>query len=560
MREPQRQNKSQNKSKKQQRSKDGLTILQRCIFDCMLLIITRDSIQGHTHVDEEGTTDTGCPSVWIAKKEEDSLQQRIQQLPLTACPRSTLEKLGNDTLMLPHGESLSSSSPELMNLLHEYYSRFLCFDTNNNNNNEENQHYGMPPTSIEEKTPFEILVQKFFKILYSLIITRYNSNSTTSSSNKQKSGNKICRLVRKGQIDPNSSTRTSKCCILYHLSYPTLSSDEIMNVAASATPQFFTSPGWITVQEYGIRLSFDMTKLMYSRGNVTEKIRFAQECVQLDDVVLDMYAGIGYFTIPALILGKASHVHACEWNVDAVNALLYNVLDNGLTLSRLNLSEKSNVEDDHKQNKLEEIQRHFSSQKIKHQSQKIVTVYHADSRDLLLQNNHLVNAVDRVSLGLLPSSEGGWKTAVEALRLERGGWLHVHGNVPTVERKKWALWLCSRLIQFCQNIPGKQQWTAICNQVVTVKSFAPHIDHVVADVFVGPPTTGEKWFLDGNSKDYANEGIPIDKLKLGLARCSKDDQFDCVFRAGDGDAVVEPPSCALNPDGVLHQSWMMPIK
>jgi tRNA G37 N-methylase Trm5 len=46
---------------------------------------------------------------------------------------------------------------------------------------------------------------------------------------------------------------------------------------------------------------------------------------------------------------------------------------------------------------------------------------------------------DRVSLGLIPSSEAGWPLAVRALK-PTGGWLHVHANVSSVagEEAKWA--------------------------------------------------------------------------------------------------------------------------
>ena len=32
-------------------------------------------------------------------------------------------------------------------------------------------------------------------------------------------------------------------------------------------------------------------------------------------------------------------------------------------------------------------------------------------------------------LGLIPSSEQGWPVACSCLRSDKGGWLHVHGNV-----------------------------------------------------------------------------------------------------------------------------------
>lgn len=331
-----------------------------------------------------------------------------------------------------------------------------------------------------------------------------------------------------------------------------------MALADAASQQSY-SPGWITIQEYGIRFSFDITKLMYSRGNVTEKVRFARECVQDQDVVLDMYAGIGYYTLPALILGKAKHVHACEWNVNAVNALRFNVVDNGLSLVQPE-EDKEEVADGVECTR--QRQQYQTAQKVgRKKPGGKVTIYHGDSRNLLKQFKQLKNAVDRVSLGLLPSSEGGWKTAVEALRLDQGGWLHVHGNVPTLERKQWALWLCARLVNYCRALPNKSQWTAVCHQVTQVKSFAPRIDHVVADVFVGPTTDKERWkswFSNctgiEDDEDYNTEmDLFIAKMRCGAARCSKNDPFDYV-----SSGVVKSPSCALSPDGVLHQAWMMP--
>ena len=38
---------------------------------------------------------------------------------------------------------------------------------------------------------------------------------------------------------------------------------------------------------------------------------------------------------------------------------------------------------------------------------------------------------DRVLLGLIPSSEDSWNVACRCLRPDKGGWIHVHGNVST---------------------------------------------------------------------------------------------------------------------------------
>ena len=63
--------------------------------------------------------------------------------------------------------------------------------------------------------------------------------------------------------------------------------------------------------------------------------------------------------------------------------------------------------------------------------------------------------MDRISLGLLPSSEGGWRTAIRMLNKDKGGWLHIHGNVPVNEKQKWCFWACLKLYKMyrekCRN-------------------------------------------------------------------------------------------------------------
>jgi tRNA wybutosine-synthesizing protein 2 len=89
--------------------------------------------------------------------------------------------------------------------------------------------------------------------------------------------------------------------------------------------------GKVRHQENGYIYHLDPRKVMFSQGNRVEKIRMAtlvrdSDCVER---VADMFAGIGYFTIP--IAGSGGHVHAMEINPVAFDYLKQNVLVNGLS-------------------------------------------------------------------------------------------------------------------------------------------------------------------------------------------------------------------------------------
>ena len=87
--------------------------------------------------------------------------------------------------------------------------------------------------------------------------------------------------------------------------------------------------GWVEHIDNGIKYVFDATKVMFSSGNITEKLRVASfDC--RGETVLDLYAGIGYFTLPYLVHAQAKVVHACEWNTDAVEALQRGLEVNGI--------------------------------------------------------------------------------------------------------------------------------------------------------------------------------------------------------------------------------------
>ncbi|CAL8094199.1 unnamed protein product [Orchesella dallaii] len=213
---------------------------------------------------------------------------------------------------------------------------------------------------------------------------------------------------------------------------------------------------WVTKKENSILYSWDLSKCMFSSGNITEKQRIASWDLK-GKVVVDMYAGIGYFTLTYLIHSKCDLVYACEWNPASVEALEKNLKLNKISPERYVLLPGDNREKCPK------------------------------------------NVADHVNLGLIPSSEDGWPAACEALKKTTGGMLHVHGNVDSkhVEAangisneftyfKEWGSEVLKRIQEiFCELYPN-EEWSISIKNIVKVKSYAPHVDHLVVDILCCP--------------------------------------------------------------------------
>jgi tRNA wybutosine-synthesizing protein 2 len=80
-------------------------------------------------------------------------------------------------------------------------------------------------------------------------------------------------------------------------------------------------------REHGTEYAMDLAEVMFSPGNKAERARMG-ESVREGERVLDMFAGIGYFTLPMARAG--AHVTAIERNPDSFQYLLENAMRNGV--------------------------------------------------------------------------------------------------------------------------------------------------------------------------------------------------------------------------------------
>ena len=83
-------------------------------------------------------------------------------------------------------------------------------------------------------------------------------------------------------------------------------------------------------KENGIRYKLDPQKIMFSSGNMDERIRMATISNE-NEMVVDLFSGIGYFTLPIAVYSKPKKIFACEINPAAYNYLCENIALNDVT-------------------------------------------------------------------------------------------------------------------------------------------------------------------------------------------------------------------------------------
>ena len=193
--------------------------------------------------------------------------------------------------------------------------------------------------------------------------------------------------------------------------------------------------------DHGMTYTFDAAKVMFSSGNVTERRRIGAMNMQ-GEVVVDAYAGVGYYTFPMLVHAGAAHVHACEINP--------------ASLAGLRAGAAANAIEDR------------------------LTVHEGDNRKTLA---NLRAQADRCHLGLLPSSEPVWEACLLALK-PKGGVLHVHMNV---EEERIEAWTNKTVDRFRNMVEVHQLGFEVeALHLERVKWFAPRVRHVVFDLSLRP--------------------------------------------------------------------------
>ncbi len=180
--------------------------------------------------------------------------------------------------------------------------------------------------------------------------------------------------------------------------------------------------------ENGVRFTFDASKIMFSSGNIDERVRMAY-IPSYNETIADMFAGIGYFTIPMAVHSRPEKIYACEKNPIAFEYLKKNI-------------EKNHVRD-------------------------IVEPILGDNRDVCPEE-----VADRVVMGYVGTTHEFLPTGFKALR--EAGTIHYHETCPEEL-------LPGRPVLRLKAEAREQGYEMEGYTLRRVKSYAPGILHIVVD-------------------------------------------------------------------------------
>lgn len=185
-------------------------------------------------------------------------------------------------------------------------------------------------------------------------------------------------------------------------------------------------------EENGVKFKLDPKKIMFSSGNMNERIRMANISA-LEEVVVDLFAGIGYFSLPLAVYVKPKKIYSCEKNPVSYNYLCENIVLNNVS--------------------------------------SIVEPLFGDNREIAP-----ANVADRVIMGYIGDTASFLSTAFKCLK-KSGGIIHFHDKFP---EKNVPEMIIKEIKQKARKIDRVAELLKY-NQV---KSYAPGISHFVFDIKV----------------------------------------------------------------------------
>ncbi|MHA1276640.1 MAG: class I SAM-dependent methyltransferase [Candidatus Helarchaeota archaeon] len=189
-------------------------------------------------------------------------------------------------------------------------------------------------------------------------------------------------------------------------------------------------------KEHGISYKFDITKIMFSKGNINERLRISQ-LVKPKEIIFDLFAGIGYFSLLAGYTGKPEKIFAFE-----INPIAYYYLNENIKLNQIN------------------------------RDRELIVPIFGDSNKMAL---NISRKADRVIMGILPAPRSHIETVFKVIN--KTAIVHYEGIVGGKITE-------TDLFRDFEVINTNYNRNLNLTRVNYVKSYGPKLNHVTLDIFI----------------------------------------------------------------------------
>jgi len=194
----------------------------------------------------------------------------------------------------------------------------------------------------------------------------------------------------------------------------------------------------VTHVEHGIRYRFDLRKVMFAKGNLSERVRYPKQ-LRDGEVIVDMFAGLGYFSLAMGKLSNPEKIYSIE-----LNPVSFGFLEENIKINHINCIEAIN----------------------------------GDNREIIDSLVKKGVKVDRVLMGYLPPPKEFLPWALKIVK--KGGIVHYEDilTVGKIEEES------RKVVEMINEVAKQFDKKVELIHLQDVKSYGPMTHHYVFDLIV----------------------------------------------------------------------------
>ena len=194
----------------------------------------------------------------------------------------------------------------------------------------------------------------------------------------------------------------------------------------------------VTHVEHGIRYRFDIRKVMFAKGNLSERVRYPKQ-IKDGEVIVDMFAGLGYFSLAMGKLSNPEKIYSIE-----LNPVSFGFLEENIRLNHISCIE----------------------------------AFNGDNREIIDSLVKKGVKADRVLMGYLPPPKEFLPWALKIVK--SGGIVHYEDilNVNNVEEES------KKVVEMINEVAKEYGKKVELVHLQDVKSYGPMTHHYVFDLKV----------------------------------------------------------------------------